>query len=64
MKIFLVDILGFSTHKNNERKVVNKDKLIDALIDIRDFSRKKKNYEISDLIRDKLNSLGINIEDK
>ena len=64
MKIFLVDILGFSTHKNNERKVVNKDKLIDALIDIRDFSRKKKNYEISDIIRDKLNSLGINIEDK
>ena len=64
MKIFLVDILGFSTHKNNERKVINKDKLIDALIDIRDFSRKKKNYEISDIIRDKLNSLGINIEDK
>ena len=64
MKIFIIDILGFSTHKNNERKVVNKDKLIDALIDIRDFSRKKKNYEISDIIRDKLNSLGINIEDK
>ena len=64
MKIFLVDILGFSIQKNNERKVVNKDKLIDALIDIRDFSRKKKNYEISDIIRDKLNSLGINIEDK
>ena len=64
MKIFVIDILGFSNHKNNERKVVNKDKLIDALIDIRDFSRKKKNYEISDIIRDKLNSLGINIEDK
>ena len=64
MRIFLIDILGFSTHKNNERKVVNKDNLIDALIDIRDFSRKKKNYEISDIIRDKLNSLGINIEDK
>ena len=64
MKIFVIDILGFSTHKNNEKKVVNKDKLIDALIDIRDFSRKKKNYEISDIIRDKLNSLGINIEDK
>ena len=64
MKIFIIDILGFSTNKNNERKVVNKDKLIDALIDIRDFSRKKKNYEISDIIRDKLNSLGINIEDK
>ena len=64
MKVFLIDILGFSTHKNIERKVVNKDKLIDALIDIRDFSRKKKNYEISDIIREKLNSLGINIEDK
>ena len=64
MKIFVIDILGFSNHKNNERKVVNKDKLIDALIDIRDFSRKIKSYEISDLIREKLNSLGINIEDK
>tara|TARA_X000000950_G_scaffold91258_1_gene114831 strand:- start:58 stop:1503 length:1446 start_codon:yes stop_codon:yes gene_type:complete len=64
MKVFLIDILGFSTHKNNERKVVNKDKLIDALIDIRDFSRKIKSYEISDIIREKLNSLGINIEDK
>mgnify|MGYP001369799558 FL=1 len=64
MKVFLFDILGFSTLKNIERKVVNKDKLIDVLIDIRDFSRKTKNYEISDIIRDKLNSLGINIEDK
>ena len=64
MKIFVIDILGFSNHKNNERKVVNKDKLIDALIDIRDFSRKIKSYEISDIIREKLNSLGINIEDK
>ena len=42
----------------------DRDKLIDVLIDIRDYSRKKKNYEISDIIRDKLNSLGINIEDK
>ncbi|MDC3109476.1 cysteine--tRNA ligase [Flavobacteriales bacterium] len=64
MKVFLIDILGFSTHKNIEREVVNKDKLIDALIDIRDFSRKIKSYEISDIIREKLNSLGINIEDK
>ena len=64
MKVFLIDILGFSTLKNIEKKVVNKDKLIDALIDIRDFSRKIKNYEISDIIREKLNSLGINIEDK
>ena len=64
MKFFLIDILGFSTLKNIERNVVNKDKLIDALIDIRDFSRKIKNYEISDIIREKLNSLGINIEDK
>ena len=64
MKVFIIDILGFSTQKNIERKVVSKDKLIDALIDIRDFSRKIKNYEISDIIRKKLNSLGINIEDK
>ena len=64
MKVFLNDILGFSTLKNIEREVVNKDKLIDALIDIRDFSRKIKSYEISDIIREKLNSLGINIEDK
>ncbi len=63
MKVFLFDILGFSNHKNIERKDLSKDKLVEALIDIRDFSRKIKNYQISDLIRDKLNSLGINVED-
>ena len=63
MKVFLFDILGFSDYENIERKDLSNDKLLEVLIYVRDFSRKMKNYQISDLIRDKLNSLGINVED-
>ena len=37
--------------------------LIELVKEIRNIERDKKNYELSDLIRDRLNSLGINIED-
>ena len=63
MKIFLIDILGFSIHNNDDKKIDNTDKLINAIIEIRNFSRENKNYEISDFIRNKLSSFGINVED-
>ena len=63
LKVFLIDILGFSVDINNEKKIGNSDELISAMIEIRDFSRKNKNYEISDFIRNKLNSFGINLND-
>ena len=63
MQIFLVDILGFSIEYNENEKIEETNKLINTILEIRDFSRKNKNYEMSDLIREKLNSLGIKIED-
>ena len=63
MKIFLIDILGFSIKNNDDKKIDNTDKLINAIIEIRNFSRENKNYEISDFIRNKLSSFGINVED-
>ena len=63
LKVFLIDILGFSIDINDDKKIGNSDELINAMIEIRDFSRKNKNYEISDFIRNKLNSFGINLKD-
>ena len=63
LKVFLIDILGFSIDINDDKKIGNSDELINAMIEIRDFSRKNKNYEISDFIRNKLNSFGINLND-
>ncbi len=37
--------------------------LIELVKEIRNIERDKKNYELSDLIRDRLKNLGINIED-
>ena len=50
---------NFESEKND-----NQNQILDLLIEIRDKERENKNYIISDFIRDKLNSLGINIEDK
>ena len=63
LRVFLIDILGFSVDINNDKKIGNSDELISAMIEIRDFSRKNKNHEISDFIRNKLNSFGINLND-
>ena len=59
--VFSTDILGlnFESKKND-----NQNQILDLLIEIRDKERENKNYIISDFIRDKLNTLGINIEDK
>ena len=59
--VFSTDILGFNfeSEKND-----NTNKIIDLLVQVRDKERENKNYVISDFIRNQLNSLGINIEDK
>ena len=58
--VFSTDILGlsFELGKNDDQ-----NQILDILIELRDRERENKNYIISDFIRDKLNSLGINIED-
>ena len=59
--IFYTDILGFDDEKSEKNQL---DEVLDILLEIRDNERDKKNYEVSDLIRDKLSKLGININDK
>tara|TARA_B100000242_G_C43042250_1_gene486276 strand:- start:287 stop:1729 length:1443 start_codon:yes stop_codon:yes gene_type:complete len=61
LNIFLIDILGLTIKKNNN--IESDINLINLIKEIRDLERNKKNYELSDFIRDRLNSLGINIED-
>ena len=59
--IFFTDVLGFDDEKSEKNQI---DEVLDILLEIRDNERDKKNYEVSDLIRDKLSKLGININDK
>ena len=61
LNIFLIDILGLTIQKNSN--IESDINLINLIKEIRDLERNKKNYELSDFIRDRLNSLGINIED-
>ena len=61
LNIFLIDILGLTIQKNNN--IESDINLINLIKEIRDLERNKKNYELSDFIRDRLNSLGINIDD-
>ena len=61
LNIFLIDILGLTIQKNNN--IESDINLINLIKEIRDLERNKKNYELSDFIRDRLISLGINIED-
>ena len=59
----------YTLAKNIFRRPVLRDDLANSVTaftqyEIRDNERDKKNYEVSDLIRDKLSKLGININDK
>ena len=61
LSVFVEEILGLNlTKKNSDDLDVD---LIKLVKEIRNIERDKKNYELSDLIRNRLNSLGINIED-
>ena len=61
LSVFVEEILGLNFTKKSS---VDLDvDLIELVKEIRNIERDKKNYELSDLIRDRLNSLGINIED-
>ena len=58
-KVFSEDILGLDLNDNKN----NQSEIVDLLLEIREKERENKNFETSDYIRNKLNSLGINIED-
>ena len=63
LKIFIVNVFGLNLDTVDEKDGDLTKNLIDLVKEIRDVERNKKNYELSDFIRERLNTLGINIED-
>ena len=63
LKIFIVNVFGLNLDTVDEKDGDLTKNLIELVKEIRDVERNKKNYELSDFIRERLNSLGINIED-
>lgn len=61
-KIFIEDILGLTSMQEGFNQELI-DGLMNLIIEIRDQSRNQKDYATSDLIRDQLQSLGIQIKD-
>lgn len=62
----LADVLGFDLAKPaNQAEAGNEkmDQVMELLLEVRAIARKKKDWEMSDLIRDRLKDLGIILED-
>ena len=59
----LSNVLGVKLDSRKIEKDSNVEGFIDLLIDLRSVMRDKKDFETSDLIRDRLTSLGIKLED-
>ena len=65
MVIFLFDVLGLKKIDHDKREPLEKtQELIDFLLSLREKAREEKNWELSDQIRLKLSSLGIELKDK
>lgn len=60
-KGFLVDVLGILPKAESASKVM--PEVMDVLMDIRQEARVKKDFELSDYIRERLGALGIKIND-
>ncbi len=54
-------LLGFKLEREKEKGI--EDELIKLLIDVRSELRKRKAFDLADLIRDRLKELGITLED-
>lgn len=62
----LAEVLGFDlTYSTSKTKAGNEklDQVMEVLLEVRAKARQKKDWEMSDLIRDKLKELGIVLED-
>ena len=57
---FLNKILGLNYTKSTS----DNDSILEILLNIRDEARSKKDFQLSDSIRDQLNKIGIQINDK
>lgn len=62
MQTFTYDILGLKS-ENNNGSTEKLDGVMQLLLEIRQDAKKNRDFETADLIRDKLNSLGIEIMD-
>ena len=62
--LFITDVENILGLKFNDEKTSNNDGLLDLILEIRNQLRSEKNYKLSDEIRDRLNSLGIEINDR
>ena len=60
-KIFYAEILGLDDDSSSNEKF---DKILELILELREKERLSKNYDKSDYIRDKLNELGLKINDK
>ena len=59
--IFYSEILGLYEVSSNQDKY---DEILDLLLELREKERLNKNYKTSDYIRNRLNELGINVNDQ
>ena len=60
-KIFYAEILGLDDDSSSNEKF---DEILELVLELREKERLSKNYDKSDYIRDKLNELGLKINDK
>ncbi len=63
LNTIIIDVLGFTNDQQSQIDDKLTSKLIELLIDLRNKARTNKDFELSDLIRDKLSSLNINLKD-
>jgi len=59
----LAEILGLTLKSDDSGFDGNLAPFIDLLLDVREGLRKEKQFELSDRIRDRLDDLGVSIED-
>tara|TARA_B100001057_G_scaffold175867_1_gene176505 strand:+ start:1514 stop:2980 length:1467 start_codon:yes stop_codon:yes gene_type:complete len=64
LNIFIFEILGLTKPDKTENKDSLLENTLEILIKLRDKARKDKDFETADLIRNELNDIGINLEDK
>ena len=59
--LFYSEILGLDDESSSNEKY---DEILELILELREKERLSKNYDKSDYIRDKLNELGLKINDK
>jgi len=60
---FIFDVLGLESNKTNAESTVKVEGLVHILIEIRNLARANKDFALSDVIRDQLTELGIQLKD-